>query len=224
MKSFLLNAVLASVAFAAPAFAVAPEKCEETAPKYKNRLSVSPTSVSFERTAEDSWYAGFEYFEAPAFVAKNIDTTVSLTSFKLGQTFSIDCKSRIAPMIGVSMFRDESKGHIVAEVEKEGQPTVSAEYTLQNPFVFHGSVGFGAEYDLMKTTTVGLNVHGLMGGVWGSDVRKMSDMSWGMHAALPVTFRFGSEARWDARFEPFTLLLKDYANYVGGKAALGYRF
>jgi hypothetical protein len=192
--------------------------------KYKNRLSVSPNSISFERTAEDSLFVSFEHSIAPTFRQKNIDVDVNTTSIKVGQNFSIDGKSRITPSIGVSMFRDESYGTVYATVEAEKGQEISSEITVQNPFLFHGTFGLGMEYDFMKNMTFGLNAHGMVGSTWGSEVRKMGDMSWGFHTSLPVTFRFGTDAHWDVRMEPFAYLLKDYANYVGGKAGLGYRF
>lgn len=223
MKSSILNAVLASMAFAAPVFG-APEKAEEVAPKYKNRLSVSPNSVSYERTAEDSLFFGFEYSRAPAFREKNIDVDVTTTSLKIGQSFSIDPRSRITPALGASMFRDEGTAIVYHQVKDEMGHTTTREFWVKNPFMFHGTFGLNAEYDLVKSVTLGLNVHGMCGGVWGGKIDKMGDMSWGMNASLPITFRMGTDAHWDVRMEPFALLLKDYANYVGGKAALGYRF
>lgn len=223
MKSFLLNTILASVAFSAPAFA-AQDKCEDVTPKYKNRLSASPTSISYERTAEDSINVSFEHFEAPAFVQKNVDTTASVTSIKIGQNFSFDCRSRLIPSVGVSMFKDTNEGLFYADVKDEKGTAVSARIKVTNPYLFHGTLGMNAEYDIMKSITFGLNVHGMMGSVWGSEVRKISEMSWGLNTSVPITFRFGTDAHWDVRMEPFAFLLKDYANYVGGKAALGYRF
>jgi hypothetical protein len=223
MKSSVLNAVLASVALTAPVFGGQDTKCEDCAPKYKNRLSVSPNSISYERTAEDSMFVSFEHSISPAFREKNIDVDVNTTSIKLGQTFAFDGKSRLTPSVGVSMFRDESYGTVYSTIDTEdGQ--VSSEITVQNPFLFHGTLGLAAEYEFLKSATFGLNVHGMLGSAWGSEVKKMGDMSWGFHTSLPVTFRFGTDAHWDVRMEPFAYLLKDYANYVGGKAALGYRF
>lgn len=225
MKSFL-NTVLASVAMAAPAFAVVQDKCaaEENVPRFKSRISVSPTSLSFERMSEDSWSFGFEYFTAPAFRAKNLDVTTGVASVKVGYGFAIDPRSRVTASVGASMFREENTATIYAGVRDQMGVTLSREITVKNPYLIHGTVGFGAEYDLMKTLTLGLNVHGMGGQVWGGTIDKMGDMSWGLNMSLPLTFRFGQCSQWDARFEPFTYLLRDYANYVGGKAALGYRF
>lgn len=225
MKSFL-NTILASVALAGPAFAV-PDKCavdDAPAPRYKNRVSISPTSLSFEHLSDDSWNWGFEYFEAPAFRAKNLDVTTGVAAIKIGYGFSVDGRSRITTSVGASMFREENTATLYADVKDEMDVTLSREITVKNPYLIHGTVGFGAEYDLMKSLTVGLNVHGMGGQVWGGTIDKMGDMSWGLNMSLPLTFRFGGCSQWDARFEPFTYLLKDYANYVGGKAALGYRF
>jgi hypothetical protein len=97
-------------------------------------------------------------------------------------------------------------------------------HTYKYPYIFHGLVGFMAEYDLMKSVTVGLNVKGLMGKVWGSAQKDLRDLSYGLHATIPVTFHFGKDMNWDFRMEPLAILLKDYSNFIGGKAGLGYRF
>lgn len=223
MKSSILNAVLASVAVVAPVFG-APEKSEETAPKYKNRLSVSPNSIGYERTAEDSLFVSFEHSVSPAFLAKNVDTDVSTTAFKIGQNFAVDARSRVIPSIGVSMFKDMGTATLYAEVRGEKGVSIQREIEVKNAFIFHGTLGLHAEYDLFKSTTVGLGLHGMMGQAWGSELHGFKHMSYGFNASLPVTFRLGTDAHWDVRMEPFAYLLKDYANYVGGKATLGYRF
>ena len=224
MKEFL-NTILAAVALTGPAFC-APEKSADDvcSTKYQNRISVSPNSVSFEKLSNDSWNFGFEYFKAPALRGKNIDVTTSVTSIKVGYSLPVDCKSRFIPAIGVSMFREENTGTLFATYKPETDTTITTKITVKNPFLFHGSAGISAEYDISRTLTLGLGVHGLAGGVWGGTVEEIGDLSLGLNASLPITFRFGSGSQWDARFEPFTYLLKDYANYVGGKAALGYRF
>lgn len=210
MKSFL-NSILASVALAAPAFGAAtPEKCVgDECFKYKNRLSASPSSISYERIGDDSIYFGFEYAKSPTLVSSYVyPTDVETADLKLGYTFAFDSKWHLTPFIGGNYFHEDTN------------------YNYPRPTLAHGTFGLNAEYDVMKPFTVGVSVDGMVGGrlrtMVDSDYEK--EASWGLHAAVPVTVRFGTASQWDARFEPFTYFLKDYSNYVGGKASLGYRW
>lgn len=209
MKSFL-NMVLASVALAAPAFAIAPDKCTgDECFKHKNRLSASPNSISYERIGDDSIYVGFEYAKSPTLVRSWVyPTTVETTDLKLGYTFGFDNKWHLTPFIGGNYFHEATN------------------YDYYRPTLAHGTMGINAEYDITKPFTIGLNVDGMVGGRLSTmiDTDATKEASWGLHAAIPVTVRFGTASQWDARFEPFTYLLRDHANYVGGKASLGYRW
>lgn len=213
MKSFVLKTVVASLAVVSSAMAAqTPEKCTgDECFKYKNRLSASPNSVSYERLGDDSVYVGFEYAQSPTLVRSWVrPATIETADLKAGYTFAFDSKLRLTPFIGGNYFYE------------------AASYQYFRPTLAHGTFGFNAEYDVVKPFTIGLNVDGMVGGRLSTMVNKEEDTSkeasWGLHAAVPVTVRFGSSSQWDARFEPFTYVLKDYANYVGGKASVGYRW
>lgn len=210
MKSFL-KTVLASMALAAPAFSIAPqEKCSgDECFKYKNRVSASPNSVGYERLGDDSIYFGFEYAMSPSLVSSTAyPVKVETTDLKVGYTFSFDGKMRLTPFLGGNYFHED------------------VTYNYYRPTLAHGTFGLNFEYDAMKPITVGMNLDGMVGGRLSTmvDTDREKEASWGLHAAVPVTVRFGTASQWDARFEPFAYFLKDYSNYVGGKASLGYRW
>lgn len=224
MKNLFAKLML-PVAFAAGTVSATPEKQENSlAPKYSNRVVALQPTVSYERLGDDSVYVGVESFVTGTWRGKNDYTTIGLIEARVGYTFSFDAKSRLTPVIGGSMFRDLEEGTVYHTNCWDGTTFESRELTYTHPYLFHGHVGLMAEYDISRTLTFGLNAKGLMGKVWGSSQKDLKDLSYGLNASVPVTFRFGKEFNWDLRLEPIAILLKDYNNYIGGKAAVAYRF
>ena len=224
MKNLFAKLML-PVALAASTVSATPEKQEPSlAPKYSNRVVALQPTVSYERLGDDSVYVGVESFVTGAWRGENDYTKIGLIEARVGYTFAFDARSRVTPVIGGSLFQDLEKGTAYHTHRWDEKNSESREVTYTHPYLFHGHLGLMAEYDISRTLTFGVNAKGLMGKVWGSNQNNIKDLSYGLNTSIPVTFRFGKEFNWDLRIEPIAILLKDYNNYIGGKAAVAYRF
>lgn len=224
MKNLFAKLML-PVAFAASTVSATPEKQElPLAPKYSNRVVALQPTISYERLGDDSVYVGVESFVTGVWRGKNDYTKIGLIEARVGYTFAFDARSRLTPVIGASMFRDLEEGTAYHTHRWDENTFESRTVTYTHPYLFHGHMGLMAEYDLSRTLTFGVTAKGLMGKVWGTEQKDLKDLSYGLNASVPVTFRFGKEFNWDLRIEPLAILLKDYNNFLGGKAAVAYRF
>jgi hypothetical protein len=220
MKNIFLSALSCLTVFSGSLIAT-PTKCDlDGAPIYNNRIVALQSGLVYERSAKDSIHLGFESFVTSAIRGKNDSTTIGVVEARIGHSFTLTEGSSITPVVGASMLRDLEEGK--SYIQKKGGVTI--ETTFREPYFFHGTIGFMADYAFSNSFDLGLTAKALIGTSWGANVDKVEDLSYGFHGSLPITFRFGTGYHWDFRLEPYALLLKDYNNYVGLKAGVGYRF
>jgi hypothetical protein len=224
VKQMFAKLMLPLVMATSSVFATTEKADTSSAPKYSNRVVALQPALSYERLGEDSVYFGVESFAAPVWTGTNARTRIGVIEARAGYTFAIDSRSRVTPIVGVSMFRDLHCWKVWQPFDWDCEGTGYSEVTCKYPYIFHGNLGFMAEYDLGKIFSLGLTAKGMMGKVWGSDQTNIKDLSYGLNVSLPLTVRFGKEYNWDLRIEPLAYLLKDYSNFVGGKSTLAYRF
>lgn len=222
MKSMFLKASIL-MSFAASFVYAAEKKEEDLAPKYKNRIAVLQSSLSYDRTAEDEIHYGFDSYVAKAWRDINDTTVIGVIEGRIGYTMSSDARMRVTPVVGVSVFKDLEEHKFYTSFNEKNMTNTSSSRVV-NPYRVHAMIGVMGEYDVAKSVSVGFNLKGLVGKITGAAEAGYKELSYGMHGALPITFRFGADQHWDLRMEPFALLLRDTARYLGARAAVGYRF
>ncbi len=179
--------------------------------EYHNRMTAfSINHLTYERIKTDSLYVGVETWLLG--ILNNSSTLLYEGEYRMGYNFFWNGRDHFTPIAGVGFLKDFKEHH---------------HHSHSKPGIIYGTLGFLYDHEFTNVVNLGLNVKGIIGGAVSSKHFQWGSPIIGVDVSLPLTFRFGNKRHWDARIEPFNILLRGTEHtedYVGLRSTLGYRF
>jgi hypothetical protein len=228
--SMKMKSLLVAFAVASPflGFAdqgkVKSEKTDMPFIEYHNRISVfGPYHQAYERIKPDAYYVGVEGWVTGTLPKER---ALGEAELRMGYNFFYNGRCHLTPILGVGVLKETHVRIWKFIIDEEGFIDVKNAHK-RAPAVVYGMLGFLYDHEFNSIFNLGFNMKGMIGGPvnkkrfnWGCPVG-------GLDVAMPITFRFGHKRHWDARIEPFNIVLfgtKNSRNYFGFRSTVGYRF